>query len=536
LSEAILSTQLTLHAVTKSYGDRLLLSAVSLSVRPGERLGIVGENGAGKSTLLRTLAGQEKPDDGEVIVVVESLGYVGQTPVLAPDRTVRELIDLALADVRELERELRLAELSLSSGAELARYGDLLAAFELRGGYDADAHVAKARNALGVGHLGLDRTLGSLSGGEQARLGLACVLASRPEVLLLDEPTNHLDPAALTWLEDQLRAHRGTVVAVSHDRTFLDRVATAIVEVDGDRRTVSRYGNGYAGYLAERAAARRRWEQAHLRWREEVQQLTVFAATTAHRVAYDRPIKDGNKMAYGRHREQVQSSISTRVRNAQERLRRLREHPVPRPPDPLRFGARPRGGTDGIVVSAQGIRVADRLRVDELTIGARDRLLIHGPNGAGKTTLLRVLAGELAPDRGEVVRGGRIGYLPQEIPVERPRRTVLEVFADGRGGHPDEHASALLALGLFRAADLQVPVGSCSAGQRRRLALATLMCTEVDLLLLDEPTNHISPALVEELEEALGGFGGAVVAVSHDRLLRQRFTGELRGMYGGELG
>jgi macrolide transport system ATP-binding/permease protein len=531
-----LSTQLTLHAVTKSYGDRLLLDAVSLRVRPGERVGIVGENGAGKSTLLRILAVLEKPDGGEAVVVAGSLGYLGQTPVLPPDATVQELIDTALADVRELERELRSAELSLRTGPELARYGDLLTAFELRGGYDADAHVARARNALGVGHLGAHRRLGSLSGGERARLGLACVLASRPEVLLLDEPTNHLDPDALEWLEGQLRAYPGTVVAVSHDRTFLDRVATAIVEVDGDRCALSRYGNGYQGYLDEREAARRRWELAYARWEQEIARLTEFAATTAHRVAPGRPIKDGNKMAYGMDRGRVQSSISTRVRGAQERLRRLRENPVPRPPDPLRFRARPAGGIEGNVVSAHGIRVGERLSLEELEVGARDRLLIHGPNGAGKTTLLRVLAGDLVPARGEVLRAGRIGYLPQEVVVTRPRLTVLEAFAEGRPGQADEHAPALLALGLFRSADLHVPVGSCSAGQLRRLALARLLSTEVDLLLLDEPTNHLSPALVEELEEALGGFGGALVAVSHDRRLRERFDGEVRRMYGGHLG
>jgi macrolide transport system ATP-binding/permease protein len=526
---------LTLHGVTKSYGDRLLLDGVDLTVRPGERIGIVGENGAGKSTLLKILAGLEKPDDGEAIVVAESLGYLGQTPALAPDRTVRELIDTALADLRALERELRAAEADLSDPAVLARYGDLLTAFELRGGYDADARVAKARDALGVGHLGLDRRLGSLSGGEQARLELACVLAARPEVLLLDEPTNHLDAAALTWLEGELRAHRGTVLAVSHDRTFLDRVATAIIEVDGDRRTLTRYGDGYGGYLAAKIAARRRWELAYLRWTEEIKQLSVFATTTAHRVAPDRPMRDRNKVAYDRDRERVQSSISMRVRNATERLRRLHEDPVPRPPEPLRFAARLTGGAEGTVLSALGIRVADRLSVAELTIGAHDRLLVHGPNGAGKTTLLRVLAGELAPDRGVVRRAGRIGYLAQEIPVGRPRRSVLEVFADGLPGHPDEHAGTLLALSLFRPGELRVPVGACSAGQRRRLALARLMVTEVDLLLLDEPTNHLSPALVEELEEALGGFAGALVTVSHDRRLRDRFTGEVRAMCGGRF-
>ncbi|HEV2783670.1 MAG TPA: ABC-F family ATP-binding cassette domain-containing protein [Actinophytocola sp.] len=532
-----MSTQLTLRVVSKSYGDRRLFDAVSLTVRPGERVGIVGENGAGKSTLLRLLAGFEEPDDGEVVVVAGSLGHLAQTPTLPPHRTVRDAVDRALADLRRLEHELRAAEARLAEvgPAGLARYGDLLTEFELRGGYDADAHVDRAMHALGLTGVGRDRTLGSLSGGELARLGLACLLAARPEVLLLDEPTNHLDAHGLTWLEDQLRGHPGTVVAVSHDRLFLERVATAIVEVDGDRRTLARYGDGYAGYLAEKAAARRRWEQAHRRWTDEVRQLTAYAATTAHRVAPDRPMKDRNKPAYDRDRERVQSSISMRVRNAQERLRRLREDPVPRPPDPLRFAARLSGGTAEPVVAARGILVAGRLRVEELTVGGRDRLLVYGPNGAGKTTLLRVLAGDLTPDRGEVRRRGRIGYLAQEIPVGRPDRSLLSAYAEGRQGDADEHAAALLQLGLFRPDDLRVPVGALSAGQRRRLALARLLSTEVDLLLLDEPTNHLSPALVEELEEALGGFAGAVLAVSHDRRLRRRFAGTQRELRAGHL-
>jgi macrolide transport system ATP-binding/permease protein len=175
------------------------------------------------------------------------------------------------------------------------------------------------------------------------------------------------------------------------------------------------------------------------------------------------------------------------------------------------------------------------LRIDELSVGATDRLLVHGPNGAGKTTLLRVLAGALRPDRGQVFRQGRTGYLAQEVPVSRPRVSLLAAFAEGRPGTVDEHAERLLALGLFRPDDLRVDVGALSAGQRRRLGLARLLTTEVDLLLLDEPTNHLSPGLVEELEEALVGFPGALVVVSHDRRLCQRFRGMRRALRAGRL-
>lgn len=530
-------TQISLRGVTLSRGDRLLLDDVSFSVRPGERVSIVGENGAGKSTLLRMVARAEPPDEGSVVAVADGgLGHLGQTPELPQDHTVHDAIDAALAEVRAMERRLRELEADLGGCAPdaLAEYGDLLTAFETRGGYEADARVDKALHGLGLGGLGRHRRLGSLSGGEQARLGLACLIAAAPEVMLLDEPTNHLDGAALTWLEDALRAHPGTVLAVSHDRVFLERVATAIVEVDADRRTLVRYGGGYGGFVAEQTAARRRWEQAYEQWCAETATLAEAASTVTRRVAPGRGMKDGNKMAYDRDRGRVQASVSSRVRNAQERLRRLREDPVPRPPEPLRFAARPAAGTaKGALVGLHGVRVGDRLAVDGLTVETGERLLIQGANGAGKSTLLRVMAGVERPDEGSVVRRGRIGYLAQEIPAARPKERLLSAFGRGLPGTPEEHTALLLSYGLFRPSDLHVPVGSLSAGQRRRLALARLLARPADLLLLDEPANHLALGLVEQLEEALAQWTGALVVVSHDRLLRSRFTGRVYEMHGG---
>ncbi|MFC0598943.1 ribosomal protection-like ABC-F family protein [Streptomyces palmae] len=532
-------TQLSLRGVTMSRGDRLLLDDVTFSVRPGERVGVVGENGAGKSTLLRLLAGEISPDEGEVVTLADGgAGHLAQTPRLPPDQTVADAIDAALAEFRTMERRLRELERQLAgAGPEtLTAYGELLTAFEARGGYEADARVDKALHGLGVAHLGRDRALGSLSGGEQARLGLACLIAAVPEVLLLDEPTNHLDGSTLTWLEDALRAHPGTVVTVSHDRVFLERVATAIVELDADRRTLVRYGGGYAGYMAEKAAARHRWEQAYEQWCAQTAALAETAAGTAQRVAPGRARKDGNKMAYDRDKGRVQASVSSRVRNAQERLRRLTEDPVPRPPEPLRFAARPAaGGTEGVLVALDGVRVADRLAVDGLTVAAGERLLVHGANGAGKSTLLRVMAGQVRPEAGRVLRRGRIGFLAQEIPVDRPGEQLLAAFGRGLPGDPQEHAERLLSFGLFRARDLHVPTGSLSAGQRRRLALARLLARPADLLLLDEVTNHLALDLVEELERALESWSGALVLVSHDRSLRSRFSGRVCEIRRGRL-
>ncbi|MFI1620845.1 ABC-F family ATP-binding cassette domain-containing protein [Streptomyces lydicus] len=531
-----MSTQISLHDLTKSCGDRVLFDGVSLSIRPGERVGIVGENGAGKSTLLRLIAGADRPDEGRVVLRADGgVGYLGQTPDLPPHHTVQDAIDTALADLRGMECRLRALERELGEATpgRLAEYGDLLTLFELRGGYEADARVEKALHALGLEGLGRERLLGSLSGGEQARLGLACLISAAPEVMLLDEPTNHLDAAALDWLEEALLAHRGTVLAVSHDRLFLQRIATSIVEVDADRRSIVRYGEGYGTFVAAKAAARRRWEQEYAQWCEQIAQLTDFADGAARGVAQGRAMKDNNKMAYDRDKGRVQASVSSRVRNAQERLRRLRESPVPRPPESLRFTAAPdrgeaapdRGETDGTLVRLDGVRVGDRLSVDSLTVAAGERLLVQGANGAGKTTLLRVLAGLTAPDSGTVVRRGRIGFLAQEIPVSRPAQPLLAAFRQGLAGDTEELTARLLSFGLFRERDLEVPVGALSAGQRRRLALARLLARPADLLLLDEPTNHLALGLVEELEAALAAWSGALVVVTHDRLLRRRFGG-----------
>lgn len=522
-------TQITALAVSKSFNGRLVLDSVSCSLAVGERTGIIGENGSGKTTLLRLLAGHERPDQGEVVVqAAGGVGYLAQDERLAPQATVQQIIDRALSDLRTVEQRMRRLEAAMADGDEsgMAEYGELMTVFELRGGYDADARVERALHGLGLGLVSRDRTVGSLSGGEQVRLRLAAVLAAAPEVLLLDEPTNHLDEGALSWLEEHLRTRRGTTVAVSHDRVFLERVVTSLLEVDADRRRVVRYGNGYTGYLAEKTAARQRWAQAYDQWRADVDRLHEAAATTARQVAPGRPMKDGNKMAYDRAGGRVQQSLASRVRNAEERLRRLLADPVPTPPEPLRFTPVLRARRlQGVVLDTADIAVTDRLDRTSLTVTAGERLLITGPNGAGKSTLLGVLAGEVAPDGGSVTRRGRVGYLPQEPHPGEPEETVLAAFARGRAGEAAGYTERLLSLGLFDRDQLTVPVGRLSTGQLQRLALARLLSEPSDVLLLDEPTNHLSPALVEELETALTGYNGAIVIVSHDRRLCRRWRG-----------
>ncbi|WP_369360775.1 ribosomal protection-like ABC-F family protein [Streptomyces sp. cg2] len=525
--------QLSVQHITKSYGTRTVLDQVSFTVRPGEKAAVIGENGSGKSTLLRLLARTEEPDAGEITVSFPGgSGHLTQTLGLGPDRTVQDAVDHALSDLRDMEHRIRAAEQRLGDASpdELSAYGELLMAYQDRGGYEADARVDATMHGLGLAGISRDRVLGSLSGGERSRLALACVLAAAPELLLLDEPTNHLDSSAVRWLAEHLRAHRGTVIAVTHDRGLLDRIATTILEVDRDARTVRRYGDGWAGYRTAKAAARSRAEQAHADWLRDVARTEELLQAAGKRLAITG--KDP-RQGFGKHRRSHEAKLGGQVRAVRERLALLQRNPVAAPPEPLRFtAALPASGgelpVDRPLVELDTVAVGQRLCLaGPLAIRHGQRLLVTGENGAGKTTLLRVLAGDLEPDTGTVRRAARIGYLPQEPPMHCTRLPLLSAFAAGRPGPPEEeYAEQLLALGLFRAEDLHVPVAALSAGQQRRLQIAHLITRPADLLILDEPTNHIALDLVEDLEAALAAFPGAVVAVSHDRGFRQRFPGE----------
>ncbi|MFI2777750.1 ABC-F family ATP-binding cassette domain-containing protein [Streptomyces sp. ALB3] len=522
-------SQLTVTDVSKRYGHHLVLDRVSFSVRPGEKAGVVGDNGSGKSTLLGLLSGAVRPDSGAVRVVAPGgTGHLAQALDLPGTACVGDAIDVALAELRGLERRMLATGESLRGGDASAYdlYACLQAEFEAREGYDADRRVDVALRHLGES-AGLDRSrrLGTLSGGQRSRLALAGTLASAPELLLLDEPTNDLDDEAVAWLEERLRAHRGTLVAVTHDRTFLDRVTDTILEVDHCTRSVRRYGDGYAGHLATKAAERARQEREHEEWRTEVARQSVLA--DAHQGRLAAIPRKGPRGFSGagafRARSRAHGAMG-RIRNARERLQRLNECPVSPPSEPLRFTT----GIEGVAdcpVEVADLAVPGRLLLDSLYVPAGGRLLVTGPNGAGKTTLLRVLAGELRPEAGATVRRpGRVGFLRQvSVPAcaEEGGRSLRAAFGEDR-------ADELLALGLFREADLDRPVRELSIGQRRRLELARLVTGSHDLLLLDEPTNHLAPALVEELQAALSAYRGTLVVVTHDRRLRSALPAAAR--------
>ncbi|MFD0344824.1 TlrC/CarA/OleB/SrmB family ABC-F type ribosomal protection protein [Streptomyces sp. NPDC127117] len=530
--------QFAFHDITKRYHDVVVLDRVGFSIRPGEKVGVIGDNGSGKSTLLKVLAGHEQPDNGMLTVIAPGgIGYLAQTLELPLDATVQDAVDLALSDLRELEAAMRRAEAELAEhdadGSEsvlstiLRRYSGLIEQYQARGGYEADVRVEVALHGLGLPGLDRGRKLGALSGGERSRLALAATLASAPELLLLDEPTNDLDDGAVEWLEDHLRGHRGTVIAVSHDRVFLDRLTTTILEVGAGR--VTRYGDGYEGYLTAKAVERERALREYEEWRAELDRNRGLIASNVARMD-NIPRKTAlSVFGHGAYRRRGRDhGAMVRIRNAKQRVAQLTGNPVLAPADPLSFAARidtvgPEA--EETVAELTEVRVADRLSVASLRIRPGERLLITGPNGAGKSTLLRVLSEELAPESGSVRVGCRVGHLRQDATPWPPRLTVLRAFAHGRPGHLEDHAEKLLCLGLFSPSDLRRRVKDLSYGQRRRIEIARLVSDPMDLLLLDEPTNHLTPVLVEELEQALVDYRGAVVVVTHDRRMRSRFTG-----------
>ncbi len=513
--------------VSKTYGDRVVLDGVELVANPGQPLGMVGENGVGKSTLMRLLAGAEPSDSGS-IVKPQDLAYLGQETSFPAGARIGDVLDAALAPLHDAVSRLESLAARLSEPGVDDEYADVLAWAELHEAWDADRRAVLAAERLGLGALDRSRPVAAMSGGQRTRLALAALITRRPECVLLDEPTNHLDDEAVQFLEEFLVSLPGIVVIASHDRTFLDNVCAAIVDLDPahlgvDGEGGNRFTGGYTAYLTQKRDARRRWEQAFLDQQDELNDLRVAAATTARQVAHNRPARDNDKFIYQFKGARVAGTISRRVRDAEKRIEVLERDRVPKPPKPLSFrGTLAAGRANGALsVFLRDLVVRDRVSVPRLDVAGGDRLLVTGANGSGKSTLLKVVNGDLVPSSGTAqVSARRIGYLPQDVTFTRPDRSPHEVY-DAATGSP----MPLGDLGLLHPRELSRPVGVLSVGQQRRLALAILVAREPDLLLLDEPTNHISLTLAEELEEALQRSTGTVIVASHDRWLRNRWEG-----------
>ncbi|MGN6198860.1 ABC-F family ATP-binding cassette domain-containing protein, partial [Humibacter sp.] len=520
--------------VSLSYGARTVLTDVSLTVPPGSRVGLIGENGVGKSTMLRVLAGAEAADRGSVARPTRT-GFLWQEVRFAPHETLDSLVEHALAEVRAVERELDAAGVALGEASDAeqlerasVRYDAALAAAERADVWSIDARRDRVLAGLGVQGIPLQRTLGEVSGGQRSRFAMAALLLSRPDALLLDEPTNHLDDDAVEFLERQLTEWSGPVLFASHDRVFLDAVATALVDLDPSRTSVTALGgdgasgrgsvqasgNGatvfgrpatgegvFTAYLEHKAAERERWEREYRDEQDELNRLRHATAVTARSTHAPRAPRDNDKYIAPFKGARVDAQIARRVRNAQGRVDELERNQVRKPPAVLAFAGIPSGshGLDeaaGTLIQVTDARVRHRLHVERLRIEPDGRLLVTGPNGAGKSTLLGLLAGTIAPDSGTVTRrkGLRVGLLEQDVRFTDPPATPRALYARALGERRSEQLP-LTSLGLMAPRDLDRPVGSLSVGQQRRFALALIIAKPPHVFLLDEPTNHLSLAL-----------------------------------------
>ncbi len=540
---------ITVSDIRKTYALHPVLDGVSFSLNDGDRLGLVGANGVGKSTLLKIIMGEVPADSGSVTLATgRRIGYLAQTIKYSEGKTLGDLIAESLDAVYSLERRLRELETEMSrvTGDALDRvlteYGETSEQFERLGGYELEYRVDTVFAGLGVDRIDRERPFTTLSGGEKTRVGLALLLLGAPDVLLLDEPTNHLDFAMLDWLEKYLARYRGAMLIVSHDRLFLNRTVTAIIEIDEHKRTAKRYAGNYDVYLEARTRELRQWQLDFERQQAEIRELRFDMKVTAHKNTFKAPT-DGDKFVLGIKKNTHADTVSKKVRVAEERLKRIEADPIPMPPEPLRFDpdfdAEALNGRFPLLVNNVSKRYGDRVLFDDVTftVGPKSRIVIVGENGAGKSTLLKMLAGQERPDSGSITvhPAVRIGYLDQERRAFDPHLSAFDAYRAGLPGTDQALMSMLLRMGLFRYDDLRLEVGALSSGQQRKLQLARVMAARANLLILDEPTNDVSFDVLEGLEDALKEFPAPVIAVSHDRRFIERFGGEVWALRDGRL-
>ena len=516
---------ISLARVGKQYGRQLLFVDASFQLNPGEKVGLVGPNGAGKTTLFRLIVGEEAPDEGEVSVPRKlTIGYFKQD---VEEMKGRSVLDEAIAGsgrLGELHHELEALQQAMSDqgaademDAVLARFGVVQEEYDHLGGYSLEAQAREVLHGLGFDDARIDGDVGALSGGWKMRVAMARVLLGRPDVLLMDEPTNHLDIESILWLESFLRSRSGALLMTSHDRDFLNRLVTKVAEIDEGEITV--YSGDYDFYERERALREANQEAAYARQQAKLAKEQRFIERF---------------QAHAAKAAQVQSRVK-----ALEKIERIE---LPKKRKVVRFDFRkpPRSGDEVAVLAS--VRKAYGPRVVheglDLTIRRGERFCVMGRNGAGKTTLLKMVAGVLAPDAGVIRLGAslKLGYFAQaSLDVLDADLTVSEQMQkdfphDGIGA-----LRSLLGAFQFSGDDVDKRIRSLSGGERSRLAMARMLYDPPNFLVLDEPTNHLDLATKEMLVEALAGFEGTMLFVSHDRAFLRGLSNRVLEL-GGESG
>ena len=523
-----MSATVQAKGVGAGFGDRELFTGVDLVVAPGDVVGLVGPNGAGKSTLLRILAGHRAPDAGSVAVSPPhaTLGFLAQEVERRADESVRAHLErrtgVGPAQVAMDTAAERMATGEAGSDEE---FSEALERWMALGGADLDARMGTVLADLGLA-VDPELPMTALSGGQAARAGLAALLLSRYDLYLLDEPTNDLDLEGLALLEDFVHRSTAPVVVVSHDREFLSRTVTSVVEIDRSLQRVAVYGGSYDAYLDERSAARRQAREAYEDYASRRDALQARART--QRAWMAKGVKNARRKApdndkIGRKfRSEASEKQAAKARQTERMISRLDVVTEPRKEWQLQMtiASAPRSGTVVSAARHASVRRGDfALGPVDLQLDWRDRVAITGPNGAGKTTLLALLLGRLAPSEGRVDQGAGVlvGEVDQARAAFEGDAPLVTAFSHEVPDWTTADVRTLLAKFGLGGHHISRPAASLSPGERTRAALALLQARGVNLLVLDEPTNHLDLPAIEQLEQALESFDGTVLLVTHDR-------------------
>ena len=494
--------------------EKKILNGLSFQVDSGERVGLLGKNGAGKTTLFRMLTGELEPDEGEIqLGAGRRVGLISQIPVYPAGYTVEDVLRSAFARMYRMKDEMDALALRMEQGASdettLRRYGELNARFEGLGGWDTDTAVNKVAGGLSIPQAMRQRDFDCLSGGEKTRVNLGRLILEDTDILLLDEPTNHLDLQATEWLEEYLRKFRGTVVTISHDRYFLDRTVTRIIEIQDGKAEF--YSGNYSFYAIEKERRYQERMKQYLKEQAKIQQLEK-AAEQMHLWAFM-----GN------------DALHKRAFSMEKRIERMRttEKPTKARKLEARFQSREFKGDEVLQIKGLAKSFGEKHLFSEVYLRCEggERIALLGENGTGKTTLLNILTGSEKPDSGSVRLGPSVkaAYLPQVIHFDHPERSILDTMLYELDITPQSARNRLAAY-QFTGEDVFKKVSVLSGGELSRLRLCMLMDESINLLILDEPTNHLDIDSREWLEEAVEAFDGTLLFVSHDRYFINRFA------------